>query len=118
VDEDRDELTGGNSPEPRENWRIENKESLLVHAVDIHGDGIRAVIFAPNGRCVKKIYVTIMEGVNITADPIPVTEEVEEADGEVPDDEDDDEFSFEPAVKHNIRVLEISPFTGKIRFLF
>lgn len=84
---------------------------------------VRAVIFAPNGRCVQRTYVTFMEGVNVIPDPIPVPEgEVDDEDEaaveEVPEDEYEDEFPFEGAVKHNIRVLEISPFTGKIKFLF
>lgn len=92
----------------------------------VSGTSVRAVIFAPNGRCVQRTYVTFMEGVNVQPDPIPVPREEgddEEAVAGTPEDEYadedeyEDEFIFQGVNKHNIRVLEVSPTTGKIRFL-
>lgn len=57
---------------------------------------LRAVVFRPNGRCSAQIYVTLMEGLISTwnADKI------------------------ERENRNNIRVMEISQYTGKLKYLF
>ncbi|NLZ62881.1 MAG: prepilin-type N-terminal cleavage/methylation domain-containing protein [Lentisphaerae bacterium] len=67
---------------------------------------LRAVIFKPDGRCVGKTFVTVLEGVNTIPDSeLPVAAP------------DADEFIFQGVNKHNLRVLEVSPTTGKVRVL-
>lgn len=119
ADGDYDALTSDDPPEPKgDSWNIGDDDHTLQKVSDstspnirifagVSNTNVRAVIFKPNGRCVQKIYVTIMEGVNAT--PEPTSQEELEAESE---------FEFQGYNKNNIRVLEISPFTGKIRFLF
>ena len=61
----------------------------------VSNSGIRAVVFRPNGRCADRVYVTLMEGV------------VSSPGGNI-----------ERENKSNIRVMEISQYTGKLKYLF
>lgn len=93
-------------------WKIE--DNGLVVITDPSGPSVpkiypgksntqaRAVIFKPNGRCVQKTYVTILEGV------------VPEGTASGASSED----SIQRENKFNIRVMEINAFTGQIRYLF
>lgn len=65
----------------------------MIDVAGVDNSSARAVIFKPNGRCVQKTYVTVMEGVA-------------------------PEGSIQRENKFNIRVMEINAFTGQIRYLF
>ena len=91
-------------PQPMgSSWDFSDDSPLLVEdglspakMIDISGvdnTNARAVIFKPNGRCVQRTYVTIMEGV--APEGVILREN-----------------------KFNIRVMEINAFTGQIRYLF
>lgn len=54
---------------------------------------VRAIVFKPNGRCVDKCYVTIMEGTSMGG-------------------------TIDRQNKYNIRVFEINKYTGQIKYLF
>ncbi len=58
-------------------------------------NGIRAIVFKPNGRCVQKNYLTVMEGV-VEADSNETTR----------------------LNKANLRVMEVNQYTGQVRYLF
>ena len=60
---------------------------------DTHG--IRAIVFKPNGRCVQKNYLTVMEGV-VEADSNETTR----------------------LNRANLRVMEVNQYTGQVRYLF
>ncbi len=57
--------------------------------------GIRAIVFKPNGRCVQKNYLTVMEGV-VEADSNETTR----------------------LNKANLRVMEVNQFSGQVRYLY
>ena len=57
--------------------------------------GIRAIVFKPNGRCVQKNYLTVMEGV-VEADSNETTR----------------------LNRANLRVMEVNQYTGQVRYLF
>ena len=105
ADGDTEELDmTADPPQPMGNsWGFSDDSPLLVadgmspaKMIDISGvnnHNVRAVIFKPNGRCVQRTYVTIMEGVA-------------------------PEGTILRENKFNIRVMEINAFTGQIRYLF
>ena len=63
------------------------------HANSSHG--VRAIVFKPNGRCVQKNYLTVMEGV-VEADSNETTR----------------------LNRANLRVMEVNQYTGQVRYLF
>lgn len=93
------EIPVDSAGEPR--WGIKDDNSVIVTDNTAtekiypgkNNHNARAVIFKPNGRCVQKTYVTILEGVA-------------------------PEGSIQRENKFNIRVMEINAFTGQIRYLF
>ena len=112
ADDDRSELTTADPPAPAgTSWAIGDGTFTRVAdgsgtaKMDLDADnptsppdpplftGVRAVIFKPNGRCVQKTYVTVLEGVA-------------------------PEGTILRENKFNIRVMEINAFTGQIRYLF
>jgi prepilin-type N-terminal cleavage/methylation domain-containing protein len=80
-------------------WKIEDNGNVEVRdgTEEIYpgqdNTKVRAVIFKPNGRCMKRTYVTILEAV------APEGEIIREN-------------------KFNIRVMEINAYTGQIRYLY
>ena len=60
-----------------------------------NSNGIRAIVFKPNGRCVQKNYLTVMEGV-VEADSNETTR----------------------LNRANLRVMEVNQYTGQVRYLF
>lgn len=60
-----------------------------------NSDGVRAIVFKPNGRCTAKSIITVMEGVCPLGNSAP-----------------------DRANKNNIRVLEVNQYTGQVKFLF
>jgi len=116
ADDDAEELTSADPPLPVGNsWEISDDSALQVNDVSDPGNNVRAVIFKPNGRCVQKTYVTIMEGIFTVPDPT-VPEDTNQ--DPVEDPVNESQPAFERENKFNIRVMEISPFTGKVRFLY
>lgn len=100
-------VSADNDGNPR--WKIEDNGLITVtdSATDKIYPGenntqVRAVIFKPNGRCVQKTYVTVLEGV-VPEDTASTTSS---------------EDSIQRENKFNIRVMEINAFTGQIRYLF
>ena len=57
--------------------------------------GIRAIVFKPNGRCVQKNYLTIMEGVVETASNTTTR-----------------------LNRSNVHVMEVNQYTGQVRYLY
>lgn len=70
------------------NYMVDSSNANSTH-------GIRAIVFKPNGRCVQKNYLTVMEGV-VEADSNETTR----------------------LNKANLRVMEVNQYTGQVRYLF
>ena len=73
---------------------VKDGDNPMVDGV-ANSNGVRAIVFKPNGRCVQKNYLTVMEGV-VEADSNETTR----------------------LNRANLRVMEVNQYTGQVRYLF
>ncbi len=90
---DENWFTGGKNSKD-ESGNVEEESGTVMIDGQTQSAEVRAVVFAPNGRCVNKVHITLIEGVVSSGSK-----------------------AIESANEHNIHVMEVSRLTGQLKYL-
>ena len=83
------------TPEDGSSITSVKEDSVKVIEGATNDTSIRAVVFKPNGRTVKRMFITVMEGICA-----------------------DNDSSIERKNTNNIRVMEINAYTGQVQYIY